>query len=1006
MKDHRPPQDTSARYLAGRAHRHPLPLSPASRMSRADSPDAELPAPIVHGTLSGGLGRDQLLGDFATVQITVGPWDFPQMTDIIVLHWGEQWDDELPVTDTNGAQLLSIPGIDIAGDRLGDGDHYTGEGTQAVWYEIRTASGTVKPSATTRVVVKTARPGGQDPRPDEPVNDNLATPTASPNPVEAGTTEVIFSVKPWKNIAIDDKLVLVVGGSAFPFAALTDIAAVQTLTLSAEQVAAIGGGPKTPVSYQITDRVGNLSGYAPYLPLDIWLETGDRLEMIELTDDAGAFIEDAINPAMSKGKAIVPRYKGWAVGESVTVVLEGVDSNGQAYTTTLGPEVWKPTLFYLEFKILNEDLRPLAGGIVRVYYQTSANKFSVRRLYVVNALPQTGLPPVFVRGEHGDELPLDDIVGDYVNIVVPDSEALIDFARITLTMEGSGASGPVHEEETHNVGEGEGHTPYAFVWLKTRVDPLLERTATFRYSVRTLDAAPQGRSVGPRLHRRPLGLRGLRGIRDSEPHDLLIKQNSSGGQLPAPIVVDLVDGAVSPTLPTLKLTVPGGAASAPGAKVVTTVVGLTTVTRTDVIFDQGETLHVDFPGWPAVNDGAKATASYTIEGTPSKQATFDVGAVVPFQIDDSPVAIDIDQDYPREATGGTLPYTYTSSAPAIVSVPVAGNGLIRGVAAGTATITARDSAQGMGQYAVTVKNEAGPFAIDDNLVMLDVNADFTRHATGGTLPYKYTSNSAIVSVPDINNGVIIAKAAGTAMITARDNAGASGSYPVIVSDSTTPFHISPSQVSITDTESYTRNATGGTPPYTYISSNTAIVSVPNLHYGVIQAQAAGNATIIASDSAGAGGSYPVVVSAVAVPVMEDFTLQPTGKMVVGAPVTLTTMTVTLLENDGWFHEGLYVGYAWQSGFAYGGRVRLDLNTPCRNAVISGRFTNIIYTPSYVQFFDQNGALLASMPYSKSEPFEAAYTASSPSLIARIELYCPQVDNSGSWFSVASAHLNP
>ena len=182
--------------------------------------------------------------------------------------------------------------------------------------------------------------------------------------------------------------------------------------------------------------------------------------------------------------------------------------------------------------------------------------------------------------------------------------------------------------------------------------------------------------------------------------------------------------------------------------------------------------------------------------------------------------------------------------------------------------------------------------------------------------------------------------------------------------------------------------------------------MPNLHYGVIQAQAAGNATIIASDSAGAGGSYPVVVSAVAVPVMEDFTLQPTGKMVVGAPVTLTTMTVTLLENDGWFHEGLYVGYAWQSGFAYGGRVRLDLNTPCRNAVISGRFTNIIYTPSYVQFFDQNGALLASMPYSKSEPFEAAYTASSPSLIARIELYCPQVDNSGSWFSVASAHLNP
>jgi hypothetical protein len=615
MKDHQTNSGSTTRYLALRTRRRRLLRSPAVR-ARDNGAALLLPRPIVHSTYNDGLRRDQLLGDFATVQVTVGPWDFPNMTDVILLHWGDQWTQSFPVKDTNGAQLLAIPGADIAGDPSGNGDHYSGEGRHEVWYEIKTIAGAHPPSAVTEVAVKTARPGGEDPKPDTPINDNLKAPVAAPDPVEQNTVEVTFAVAPWANIFTDDKLTLVLGGYRFDFPAITNATATQTLTLSAEQIAAIGGGPQTPVTYEVIDRVGNRSGYAPYLLLDIWLETGDRLEKIELFDGAIQPIQGAIDPLMTDGFARVPRYLNWQAGESVTVVLEGVDSNEQPHETRLPAKTWNATDYYLDFALPGDALLVLAGGIVRVRYETNSGGISYRRLYVVDALPETKLPPVTVIGEQGGELALDGITGDYVSIVIPDSEVLIDFARITLSMQGAGNSGPVLEEEIHNVGEGEGHKPYAFSWLKSRVALLLEHAATFSYTIRTLDGASRYGNL--RLYR-PLG------IRDSEPHDLLIRQTGAPGQLAPPIVHDLVDGAVLPSLPRLRLTVPAGIASVPGAKVLTTVAGLTTATHTDMIFDNGEAIVVDFPGWPAVNDGAPAKAFYTIDGKPSQETSFLVG---------------------------------------------------------------------------------------------------------------------------------------------------------------------------------------------------------------------------------------------------------------------------------------------------------------------------------------------------------------------------------------------
>ncbi|HVI53534.1 MAG TPA: hypothetical protein VM621_00600, partial [Luteibacter sp.] len=96
MKDHHP--TPGPRNLALRERRRGL-LQP----SAGDAPDL-LPVPIIYGTYNGGLGRDQLLGDFDSVNISVGPWDYADLTDTIYLHWGDQWHQTFPVTSTVGAQ--------------------------------------------------------------------------------------------------------------------------------------------------------------------------------------------------------------------------------------------------------------------------------------------------------------------------------------------------------------------------------------------------------------------------------------------------------------------------------------------------------------------------------------------------------------------------------------------------------------------------------------------------------------------------------------------------------------------------------------------------------------------------------------------------------------------------------------------------------------------------------------------------------------------------------------
>jgi hypothetical protein len=160
----------------------------------------------------------------------------------------------------------------------------------------------------------------------------------------------------------------------------------------------------------------------------------------------------------------------------------------------------------------------------------------------------------------------------------------------------------------------------------------------------------------------------------------------------------------------------------------------------------------------------------------------------PLMIDTTPAAITGTETLVRNASGGVLPYVYTSSKPAVVKVLVATSGTIQGVTNGTATITVQDSnsPQAFKQYKVTVSGNTTHLTIDTAGVALAMGEELTRKASGGALPYVYkSSDPSAALVVDPISGLIrgityLTSESGRADISVTDKVGQTASYRVQV----------------------------------------------------------------------------------------------------------------------------------------------------------------------------------------------------------------------------------
>lgn len=235
------------------------------------------------------------------------------------------------------------------------------------------------------------------------------------------------------------------------------------------------------------------------------------------------------------------------------------------------------------------------------------------------------------------------------------------------------------------------------------------------------------------------------------------------------------------------------------------------------------------------------------------------------------------------ASGGTAPYIWQVNNPTLASVSATGSttGMLIAIAAGSVTVTASDSNGNTGVTGIiNITNPAPP--APDPLVITPMSGVIgigqTMHltATGGVTPYSWQSSNPAIASINVSTGLLSGIATGNVTVSVTDN---TGSTAITNQISVASLSIMPELGVLPVNDSYQLSALGGTPPYVWRSSNTAIILVNSA--GRITTLSPGTAEVTVTDANGITASTgPVVVRRVNV-------TPATGNLAVGDTLQLT-----------------------------------------------------------------------------------------------------------------------
>ena len=235
-------------------------------------------------------------------------------------------------------------------------------------------------------------------------------------------------------------------------------------------------------------------------------------------------------------------------------------------------------------------------------------------------------------------------------------------------------------------------------------------------------------------------------------------------------------------------------------------------------------------------------------------------------IDKSFLDLKINQSEKLNVTGNNI--TWSSSDPNVATVDQDGN--VKGINIGTATIIAKNNEGKQVTCAVEVKNNTAykdVIVLDTETKDLKVGEEFTLIAT--SIPQNKAIENIIWSSSDekvavVNNGVVTAKAEGTAIIKAIGNNNSASCTVKVTSDyveivsislDTNKINVDVGSSMLVNVVFNPVNATNRN--ITWTSSDNEIVRIVN---GVIYGNKEGNATIVATASNGMKAQAYVTVN--------------------------------------------------------------------------------------------------------------------------------------------------
>lgn len=250
-----------------------------------------------------------------------------------------------------------------------------------------------------------------------------------------------------------------------------------------------------------------------------------------------------------------------------------------------------------------------------------------------------------------------------------------------------------------------------------------------------------------------------------------------------------------------------------------------------------------------VNSNVKITLKVTVQNLPAPSSLTISGAHSVAKGASTQLYV---TPYPSSTSAGV---TWSSSNRGVATVD--SSGVVRGVKAGAVTITATSTEKKTvkASFTVTVTDPESPTAITLNTGSFTMEADGTFQLTAGVIPagsahqgVKFTSSSTRV-LRVSSNGLITARQAGTAVVTARSsyNSGVSRAIQVTVVERPAPSALKITAPSLwlskgeTTTLSVTPTPGNASRLYGFKSSNTSIAAVDS--NGVVTAKKTGTVRI-------------------------------------------------------------------------------------------------------------------------------------------------------------------
>ena len=238
-------------------------------------------------------------------------------------------------------------------------------------------------------------------------------------------------------------------------------------------------------------------------------------------------------------------------------------------------------------------------------------------------------------------------------------------------------------------------------------------------------------------------------------------------------------------------------------------------------------------------------------------------------------------------TGGTAPYVWSAGNPA-VAVINATTGLLSALTPGTTSVTAIDS-NGFSDTSGTITVSQVSVSPQTALLVVGNTLQFT--ASGGLAPYAWSSSNLAVATINATTGLLTAAGPGTAVLTAADANGITGSSGAI---EVRRVVVSPQTASILVGQTQQFSATGGATPYIWSVSDPTVASI-NTVTGLLTARTPGSVVVTATDADGIAGS--------------SGTIAVTDNHVI--TITPNTATVRTLRTLQFTASGGLLPYAWR-----------------------------------------------------------------------------------------------